>query len=282
MVPGQPGSLLGVMMRAAVIGDPAHHSLSPAIHRAGYAEAGLDWRYDAITVASDGLQQFVDDILDDPLWAGLSVTAPHKDAIVQFGTPDEVTQLVGAGNTLVTSEEPTVHNTDVPGFVRAWRSLSDRVPRRVAIVGNGATTRSILVALAGLGSREVTLLVRDVERAQPAVDLASQLGLEAHAQPLAEPFDRVDLLASTIPAQATAPHAEAWAANAAAAFDVVYDPWPTPLGQAAKHAGIPALNGLDLLAGQAVDQFFLLTGKSVSFDLLRSAAGQALHARRGF
>lgn len=267
-------------MRAAVIGDPAHHSLSPAIHRAGYEATGLGWSYDAITITPEELPDFVETVLADPEWAGLSVTAPHKDAIVGYGDPDDVTQLVGAGNTLVAGAEPRVHNTDVPGFVRAWRSLSDKTPRRVGIAGNGATVRSMLVALAGLGTREVVLSVRNVERAQSALELASDLGMDAHAQPLEESVESVDLFASTIPAAATEPFARGWAKAASVVFDVVYDPWPTPVGLAAMDAGIPALNGLDLLAGQAVDQFFLLTGENVSFELLRSAAGQALESRR--
>lgn len=267
------------MRRCAVIGDPAGHSLSPAIHRAGYAACGLDWSYEAITVPAAGLRAFVEGVLADPEWAGLSVTAPHKDAIRAFGESDHVTRLVGAGNTLVCGPTPSVHNTDVPGFVRAWRHHELPTPRRAAIVGNGATARSLLVALAGLEVREVIVLARDPGRARGVVELGGVLGLGVEVQRIGEPLPGVDLLASTVPAAATAPHARDWAASARILFDAVYDPWPTPIGLAAG-PGQAVLTGLDLLAGQAVDQFHLLTGQQVTFEQCRSAALGELGRRR--
>lgn len=278
MVPGQQRQ--GTVLRhAGVIGDPAAHSLSPAIHRAGYAALGLDWDYEAFTVPPAELAGFVEERLGDPTWAGLSVTAPHKAAVLAFGEPDEPTRLLNAGNTLLFGGTPRVCNTDVPGFVRAWRARGLTAPTSAAIVGNGATARSILLALAGLGTREVTLLVRDIGRAKACLDLAATLGLTARVSLLGERIERVDLVANTIPAAATAAHAEALVAQAKAVFDVVYDPWPTPLGRAAQLAGVAALSGLDLLAGQAVDQFFLLTGQNVTFEACRSAAGRELSRR---
>ena len=265
-------------MRCALIGDPAGHSLSPAIHRAGYATSGLDWTYEAISVAPDELDSFVRGVLDDPAWAGLSVTAPHKEAICAYGEPDHVTSLVGAGNTLVKHPRgATIHNTDVPGFVRAWRAHGAPPLRSAAIVGNGATARSLMVAMAGLDVQEVVVLARRHERAAALMDLGMALGVATQVVEMAEPIGGLDLLASTVPAAATRPHAEAWAAAAHVLFDVVYDPWPTPLGEAAARAGRLALNGLDLLAGQAVDQFHLLTGCTVTFEgCLRAARAELL------
>ncbi|MDO5735602.1 MAG: shikimate dehydrogenase [Propionibacteriaceae bacterium] len=270
-------------MRCALIGDPAEHSLSPAIHRDGYVRSGLDWRYDAITVSPADLDCFVSDCVADPQWAGLSVTAPHKEAVVAFGEPDHVTRLVGAGNTIVFHDRspgnpPTIHNTDVPGFVRAWRARGLPAPRTAAIVGNGATARSILVALAGLHLTQAVVLARDPGRAARIVELGIALGIDTTVQPLEHHLPDVDLVASTIPAAATEPHADAWAASAQYLFDAVYHPWPTPLGAAAAdHHTV--LTGLDLLAGQAVDQFHLLTGGSVTFDDCHAAAAEELRRR---
>lgn len=269
----------GGRYRAAVIGDPAEHSLSPAIHRAGYRANGLVWRYDAVTVTPEELDGFVRSRLDDPAWAGLSVTAPHKEAVLAYGEADEPTRLVGGGNTLVFGAQPRVYNTDVPGFVRAWRAHDLGTPRTAAILGNGATARSLVLALAGLETREVIVLARRPERAASILELARTLGLHAEVSLLGESVGPVDLVASTIPAPATAEHATKLAAEATVVFDAVYDPWPTPLGLAAREAGRFSLNGLDLLAGQAVDQFFLLTGHRVTFEDCRSAAGRELKRR---
>lgn len=265
--------------RAAVIGDPAAHSLSPAIHRAGYLANGLPWHYEAVTVAPAELHGFVTTRLDGPEWAGLSVTAPHKEAIIGYGEPDEAAQLVGGANTIVFGPQARVYNTDVPGFVRAWRTHGLQRPTSAAILGNGATARSLVLALAGLGAREAIILARSPERAASILELARVLGLTAEVRELGEPVGAVDVVASTIPTAAAAPHAASLAAEARVVFDAVYEPWPTPLGVAAQEAGRAALNGLDLLAGQAVDQFFLLTGHRVTFEACRSAAAQELKRR---
>ena len=270
-----------MLRRCGVVGDPAGHSLSPAIHRAGYEAKGLDWTYGAFTVAADELEGFVRARQGDPEWAGLSVTAPHKEAILAFGEADEPTRLIGGGNTLVFGDEPRVYNTDAPGFVRAWRAHGLATPHAATIVGNGATARSIALALAGLGTRELTVVARTPERAASLLELGRSLGMTTRVVELGQPIERSDLVANTIPAAATEPHAAQLAASARVVFDVVYDPWPTPLGRAAQEAGCVALNGLDLLAGQAVDQFFLLTGGAqVTFEQCRSAAGRELRRRQ--
>ncbi len=271
-------------MRCALIGDPAQHSLSPAIHREGYRGSGLSWTYDAITVAPEDVETFLSDCLADETWAGLSVTAPHKESIMAFGEPDHVSRLVGAGNTIVfhdrtTANPPTVHNTDVPGFVRAWRAKELGVPRTAAIIGNGATARSLLVALAGLHVAHVAILARDPARASNAQKLGIALGIDTTVQPLGFNLAPLDLVANTIPADATQPHAQSWADAAAWIFDAVYDPWPTPLAAAATDDHV-VLSGLDLLAGQAVDQFHLLTGKAITFADAHAAALAELSRRR--
>ncbi len=270
-------------MKCALIGDPAGHSLSPAIHRDGYRRIGVSWTYDAITVRAGELESFVAGCLADDAWAGLSVTAPHKEAIMSFGEPDHVSRLVGAGNTLVTHSGevgavPTVHNTDVPGFVRAWRARGLVVPQTAAIVGNGATARSLLVALAGLDVRQVVILARDPARAAGAQELGIALGIDTTVAPLAFNLPPVDLVANTVPAAATQPYAQSWADAAQWIFDAVYSPWPTPLGAAATdHHTV--LTGLDLLAGQAVDQFHLLTGGAITFEDAHAAASAELERR---
>lgn len=265
--------------RCAVVGDPASHSLSPAIHRAGYAACGLDWSYEALDLPAGQLGTFVAACRADGAWRGLSVTAPHKEDACALAEPDHVARLTGSANTLLFGEDFTAHNTDVPGFVRAWRAHGLAAPRRAAIVGNGATARSVLAALAGLEVREVTVLARNPDRAAGMLELGNTLGLTVEAAPLDDAVDGLDVLVSTIPADASAPHAAGWAAGAAVLFDVVYHPWPTPVGQQAAEAGRMALSGLDLLAGQAVDQFHLMTGQQVTFTACRSAVATELRQR---
>ncbi|MGD8213642.1 shikimate dehydrogenase family protein [Aestuariimicrobium sp. Y1814] len=260
----------------AVIGHPAHHSLSPAMHRAAYAALGLDWDYQWHDVAPDQLDGFVRG-LDKP-WRGLSVTMPHKEAIIAFGSPDEVVTLTGAGNTLVLGESPTVHNTDVAGVVNAVHLQRDGI-EAITIVGNGATARSGLVGAARLGARRATVLARRPERATGMADLGRAVGVEVTILPLGHTPPAADLVFSTIPTSGIAEHAERLAGTAELLFDAVYDPWPTPLGQAAESTGTPILSGLHLLAGQAVDQVQLMTGLDIDLDTLLRAGLDEL-ARR--
>ena len=266
----------GVARVCAVIGHPAHHSLSPAMHRAAYAALGLGWDYQAHDVLPEELDGFVRGL--DRRWRGLSVTMPHKEAIIAFGTPDGVVTLVGAANTLVLSESPTVHNTDVAGVVNAVRLRREAVDTAV-IIGNGATARSALVGVQMLGAHRVVVLARRPERAGAMVDLGRQVGVEVEVLPLDDTPPTSDPLVSTIPAAGIDEHADRLAATSDLLFDAVYDPWPTPLGVAAGRARKPILSGLHLLAGQAVDQVRLMTGLGIDLQTLL-AAGQAELARR--
>ena len=77
---GQEGEPGDGHRRCGVLGDPIAHSLSPALHRAGYAELGLDWAYDAHRVPAGGLATFVDGL--GPEWRGLSLTMPLKQEVL--------------------------------------------------------------------------------------------------------------------------------------------------------------------------------------------------------
>lgn len=267
--------------RCAVVGHPVAHSLSPAMHRAAYEQLGLDWTYDAVDVEPGGLTRFVAGL--DASWRALSITAPHKDDAVAFGEPDDVVELTGAANTWVrgvgSDGRDLVRNTDVPGYGVAFAAHGVRDVASALLVGNGATARSALVGLARLGVGRITVLARRPERAVDLVALAERLGVRAEVVRLGEVAPEADLLVSTVPAEGPAAHAEQLVGLAPVVFDSVYDPWPTPLAAAAERRGRLVLNGLDLLAGQAVEQVRWMTGGQVGFELLRSAAQDAIGAR---
>lgn len=247
--------------RCAVVGHPVRHSLSPALHNAAYRRLGLDWRYTAIDVEPGGFDAFVAG-LDRDLWRGLSVTMPHKPDVARCGVPDEAVRLTGVANTLVlgpTPDEDAVANTDVTGFVLALNERGIDHVGSVTLVGNGATARSALAASARLGAVHVTVTLRRPERAGDVLDLTESLDMAATVLPLGEPLPASDLLVSTIPADAAAPHASVLTTGTGVVFDVIYDPWPTPLAERARARGAVVLNGLDLLAAQALDQVRMMT-----------------------
>ena len=109
-------------MRCAVLGDPIAHSLSPALHRAGYAAVGLDWTYEAHPVAAGQLAGFVRGL--DASWRGLSLTMPLKREAADLASAvSPVARVAGAVNTLLLVDG-ALHgdNTDVPGAVAALRA----------------------------------------------------------------------------------------------------------------------------------------------------------------
>ncbi len=113
--------------RAAVLGHPVAHSLSPVLHRAAYDALGLDgWSYEAIDTTEEQLPAFVNGL--DASWAGLSLTMPLKHAVIPLlDHVDPLANVVGAVNTLVVQPtggtRPTFvgTNTDVHGLVAALR-----------------------------------------------------------------------------------------------------------------------------------------------------------------
>lgn len=278
-----PSAAPPAVRRCAVLGAPIAHSLSPAMHRAAYVELGLDWTYDAVEVDESGLARFLGG-LNAEEWRGLSLTMPLKRvamALVDRRSP--VADAVGSVNTILLEPGTTERvgdNTDVSGAVAALRERGLDGVRTARIVGGGATATSIAHALSELGLRDLQIVVRDVTRADHTVQVARQAGVTVAVQSLAEPLlEKVDVVVSTIPGDAIGPRVQDLVRSARAVFDVAYDPWPSPLTEAAAQSGLAVVTGLDLLAHQAALQVQLMTGSAIGAGLLRRAARSELTQR---
>ena len=277
-------------MRCAVLGDPIGHSLSPVIHRAAYDALGLEgWAYDAVQVPAGGLAGFVEG-LDPAEWRGLSLTMPLKrEAVPLLDTHDDWVRLTSVCNTVVLDPDGRRHglNTDVTGALMVLGEHDERPVDRALVLGGGATAASLLLALAERGTRQATLVVRDQSRADETVRVvrAHPRGPEVEVRALDEvTATRVDgdVLVSTVPASAQVPELLAAVADVPLVFEVVYEPWPTPLADAAARAGHAVISGLDLLVAQAVNQVVAMTGRfEVPVGAMRRAAEEALASRAG-
>jgi shikimate dehydrogenase len=271
-------------MRCAVLGDPVEHSLSPALHRAAYVALGLDWTYDAVQVASGGLADFIAGLDDE--WRGLSLTMPLKrEAVALLDSGDAWAGMAGAVNTLLLDKDG-VHglNTDVPGAVAALREATPATFDRAVVLGGGATATSVLLALAELGCGSAVLAVRDTARAAETLEAVQR---HAHAPRIETVLlDALtplgaDVVVSTVPAGAQSAGVLAAVADVPVVFDVVYDPWPTPLATAARAEGRVVVGGLDLLLWQAVDQVRAMTGRfDIPVAAMRAAGEAGLAERR--
>ena len=267
-------------MRCAVLGDPIGHSLSPVIHRAAYAATGLDWTYEAVRVPGGGLAGFVAGLDDD--WRGLSVTMPLKrEALALADDAGPYARLAGAANTLVRDGRRWLaDNTDVPGAAAALRERTPAGAVVATILGGGATAASLALALCDVGVGSLTLLVRSPDRA--AATLAAIDGHPARpavAVGLLGSGEVVgDVVVSTIPADAQTPELVARCAEVPVVFDVVYDPWPTPLAASAGDRTL--VSGLDLLVHQAALQFTRFSGRPAPLEEMRRAGAAALSEGR--
>jgi shikimate dehydrogenase len=268
--------------RCAVLGSPIAHSLSPVLHRAAYAELGLDWRYDAVEVTEDGLATFLDGL--GAQWRGLSLTMPLKRAVVPLlDDASELVALSGVANTVLLDDgRRTGHNTDVPGAVAALTERQAGPWRSAVVLGGGATAASVLLALAELGCEHATVVVRDPARAGETLAAAARHPRAPHVdvRTFGEDLDDADVLVSTIPAGAHDDWVLSLVLQAGVVFDVVYDPWPTPLADGAGAGEVPVVSGLDLLVHQAALQVHLMTGRAPSVPVLREAGERALAAGR--
>ena len=270
-----------------MLGSPIDHSLSPVLHHAAYRELGLDWEYDAVDVNEDGLAGFLGGL--GARWRGLSLTMPLKRAVLPLlDEMSETTLAAGAANTLLLDDRGRRwgHNTDVPGMRQALLEQGVSAVTSANVVGGGATATSAVLALAGMGLRDVTLRVREPVRARETVEAAGRLPLVPRIRVvrLDEPMDpaqQVDVVVSTVPASAQAELAAPLTAQASVVFDVIYDPWPTPLARAAVAAGRTVVGGLDLLVHQATRQVELMTGLGPApLEAMRAAGEAALQRRR--
>ncbi|MET9340548.1 shikimate dehydrogenase [Nonomuraea sp. NPDC003804] len=266
--------------RAAVLGSPITHSLSPFLHRAAYQAMGLTgWTYEARECDEAGLPA----MLDAEDWAGLSLTMPLKRAVLPLlDTVSDLAVAVGGANTVVFAGGARHgDNTDVHGIEQALAEAGIPAPGSALVLGGGATAASALAALRGLGTGAATLVVRDPARAGETIEVAERLGMALAV----ETFDKldalldVDLVVSTLPGGA----ADAFAGQAArvpALFDVVYAPWPTRLAAAVRAAGGKVVGGFPMLLHQAVRQVELMTGRTDVPVAAMRAAGEAEILRR--
>jgi len=258
--------------RAAVLGSPIAHSLSPALHRAAYASLGLEWTYDAIDVTVEGLPAFMHEL--DGSWAGVSLTMPLKEAVIPLlDEVDDLATVVTAVNTVLPAGSGwRGTNTDVYGMTEALRSAG--LPEgadSATILGAGATARSAMAALRDLGVRRVTVCARRAEAAEGVADVGSRFGMACATASLTpdETLVHADIVVSTLPGDAAAPWSSVAGTADGALLDASYHPWPSAL--AAAWRGSVIASGRDMLLWQAVQQVRLMTGREPSVEIMRAA-----------
>lgn len=263
--------------RAAVLGSPISHSLSPAIHNAAYLALGIEGKYDAVEVKATELSDFMARVKGTQAeWIGFSLTMPLKEEVLLVADViDPLAEQIRSGNTLLpTNEGWLATTTDVSGFIWALTFNEVHHFQTVQIIGAGATARAAAAAVDAPG-RTITVINRNQSRVLDMQKVVRQAQLKFQDWESVS-FD-ADLVINTTPKGA----ADSLKPGRGVYFDVVYDPWPTELAN--KWQG-KVISGLDLLIHQAIDQIHLMTGyvidrKSI-FPILKVAAEAEQSDRR--
>jgi len=269
-----------------IIGGNTSYSMSPYIHNAAFAAKNLDKVFVPLQTAD--LDEFIRRMVNPETreielnFAGFSVTAPHKQAIIRhLDEIDESAKTIAAVNTIkIVNGKLYGFNTDAEGFIGPLKnSYGDLGDARVAVVGAGGAACACVYALRKEGAA-VTIFARDPEKAK---SLADEFGTKFESlpktkdqRPKADFFD-YDIFVNTTPlgTKGISEHETVATAdqlkNVKLVYDIIYNPVETRLLREAKTAGARTINGLEMLIGQAVRQFEIWTGIDAPKDTMRQA-----------
>lgn len=245
-------------LKAAVLGFPIAHSLSPVLHTKAFDLLGVAGSYEAIEVASGGLADFLKS--QGANYDYLSLTMPLKEEVLVIAessgiTVDELALRIQSVNTLVRKGSSwSATSTDGSGFVKALANAGYDHFNSVLILGAGGTARAVAGALDEIAD-SVAIMGRSVRR---------NVGIAACFTKLAPEFiswdDQIDLrnfdlIVNTTPSGAADLVAENIPFKVEGLlFDVLYKPWPTLLARRWSDAGGKVISGLELLLYQGIDQ----------------------------
>lgn len=251
-------------MVCGLIGLPVMHSVSPQFHNGWFAEQRLNGVYLPFEVKDvhSFMRRMVHPRTRELNWnfRGLSVTAPHKQAVMEhLDWIDSTAKEIGAVNTvLVDADKLSGFNTDAPGFISPlWRKFESLKNFRAAIIGAGGAARAVVWALQE-EQANVTIFARDVSKAQPLVEsfnVACQSLVSAT-------FEDYDLVVNATPLGSGAyidqsPMTAEQLTGARCVYDLIYNPADTRFLQEGRKAGCDTIGGLEMLVAQAHLQFAL-------------------------
>jgi shikimate dehydrogenase len=256
-----------------LVGNPVGHSLSPPIHERAYAECDIDARYVTFEPPADAAGEAIT-AAETLGVAGLNVTIPFKQAVLDHVEPDDLARRIGAVNTVDFSDEvPRGYNTDAAGARRALERHDVTLSGADAVVvGAGGAGRAIAFALADAGA-SIHVANRTVETAESLAETvpdATGAGLDT----LSETVPAADVLVNatsvgmdedSTPVPAELLHADL------AVMDAVYSPRETRLLRDAASTGARTIDGAWMLLFQAAVAFEQWTGREAPVDAMNEA-----------
>jgi len=273
-----------------IVGHPLSHTLSPAMHNGVIGRLGLPLRYVGVDLPSGFLPDFLR-VVRAGNFLGGNVTIPFKEEAAALADDrSEAVAACGAANVIrVTRGRLVAENTDGPGFLDAVQGAGwGRRFRRVVILGAGGSARGIAYELCRSGAREMAILNRNPSRAEsfaralsPRFPGTSISAGELKPAGMVEAFRGADLIVqcTSLGLSGEWENFPVGGVEKTTRFaDIVYWKGGTPLVRLLRRRGIPAIDGLAMLAHQAGRSFTLWTGKKVPAGEFLSIAEKQLRS----
>ncbi len=262
-----------------LIGHPVEHSFSPPMHNAAFEKLNMDYAYTAFDVNPNDLENAINGA-DALNIKGLNVTIPHKIEVMKYlDEIDEVAQLIGAVNT-IDFKNLKGYNTDGIGAVKAIEEVTTIKNKNVLIAGAGGASRAISFYIAKYGADNLTILNRNLDKAQKLAEDVSDSGLmgNVNADSIKNmDLGDVDVLINTTPVgmhpninDTPIAKFEDMHENLVV-FDAVYNPTETGLLQESIKAGAKPVYGIKMLLYQGAESFEIWTGKKAPIDVMQDA-----------
>ena len=265
-----------------VIGDPVEHSLSPAMHNAGYEALGIDdqFIFTAAKVKVEDVRDVVNSVRVMGI-RGLTCTIPHKIEVMKYlDGIDEVAKKIGAVNTVVNDNGKLIgYNTDWLGVVEPLEKYGKLKGKKAAVIGAGGAARAMVYGLLKRGA-SVIIFNRTIKKAWDlikalkikngqSVSLVSCHDL-SHVQGVAD----CDIILNATNLgmggnKNETPVPKKFIKKHHIVFDAVYVPYETRLLKEAKEKGAKIIHGTEMLLHQGIAQFELHTGKQAPEEAMR-------------
>ncbi len=272
-----------------VIADPVGHSLSPLIHNTAFRKLHLNKVYIPIRVPREDLSQFIDEATELGI-KGLSVTIPHKEAVVQKLTEaDGAVRGIGATNTVIFDGEKRLgYNTDYRAAMSSLEEALGAVPNQenllagktALVLGAGGAGKALTYGLLRRGAKVV---LTDAEQRQ-AGQLAQRFKSRSIEWSLRHTVS-AELLVNCTPVGMhpnvdETPYDKHHLRPSMVVFDAVYNPENTLLIKDARSRNCKVVTGVNMFVRQACLQFQLFTGQEGPADLMRDVIKRAIGAAK--
>lgn len=268
---------------AGVIGWPVEHSLSPVLHAAGFASLDIDWTYVAFPTPPDSVQRVVEAARTLGI-AGLSVTMPHKTAVVDLcdALTDSARVLQSVNTIEFRSDGRSIgHSTDGDGLVDSLRHGGvDPTSRDVLVLGFGGAGRAVCDALRRHGAKRIVVTNRSIV-SPDRLDAMGLIGAEvipwSDRNDVASSCDLVINCTSVgMGDDSSSPLTDSVFSDRHVAIDIVYHPSETPFLRAARTRGARTIGGIGMLVHQAARQEEIWIGRTPDVEAMKRAVSQVL------